>query len=92
MIGGVTALPIRANECTIPCANPQLPAASNWPSRAWPWGSRRLRRIPAPAAARNSEANPVTAPVRIVDIPTIAQQIASVSRGPSLSPIQPPIN
>ena len=25
MIGGVTALPIRANECTIPCANPQLP-------------------------------------------------------------------
>src|SRR5579871_3487493 len=24
-IGGVTALPIRPNECTMPCANPQLP-------------------------------------------------------------------
>ena len=41
---------------------------------------------------QNERAIPVTAPVSAVDIPTSAQQIASVSRGPSRSPIQPPIN
>src|SRR5579863_7232864 len=92
MIGGVTALPIRAKECTIPCANPQLPCGVQLAIARVAVG--KPAPSPNPSASRNriSDAIPVTAPVSAVDIPTSAQQIASVSLGPSQSPIQPPIN
>src|SRR5690349_6825544 len=92
MIGGVTALPIRAKECTNPWANPQLPCGVQLAIARVAVG--KPAPSPNPSASRSimSVAIPVTAPVSAVDIPTIAQQIASVSRGPSRSPIQPPTN
>src|ERR1019366_10771336 len=92
MMGGVTALPMRANECTSPWANPQLLFGVQLAMARVAVGKPAPSPNPSASRNRNSDAIPVTALVKIVDIPTIAQHKASVRRGPSRSPIQPPIS
>ena len=86
------AFPIRANECVIPCANPQLPAGVQLDIARVAVGNAAPSPKPNARRSANSETNPPAAPVSMVDAPTMAQQTDSVSRGPNLSPIQPPIS
>ena len=92
MIGGAAALPIRPKECTRPCANPQLLCGVQLAMARVAVG--KPAPSPNPSARRNpiSEAMPVAPPISMVEVPMMAQQMDSVRRGPSRSPIQPPIN
>src|SRR4249920_1895300 len=89
---GVTALPILANEWTIPCAKPQLPRGVQLAMARLAAG--KPAPSPKPNARRTAkrDATPLTAPVSAGDSATTPQHIASVSLAPRLSPTQPPIS
>src|SRR3984957_12077024 len=80
---GVSAFPIRLNECVMPCANPQLPAGVQLAIARVAVGNAAPSPKPKARRIANREANPPTAPVRIVDTPTMAQHTLRVSRGPN---------
>ena len=89
---GVTALPIRENEWTIPCAKPQFPRAVQLAMARVAVGKPAPSPNPKARRTANSDATPLTAPVSTVDSATIPQQSDSVRRAPRRSPTQPPIS
>ena len=79
-------------ECVIPCAKPQLPTGVQLDIARVAVGNAAPSPNPKARRSANSDTNPAAAPVSMVDRATIPQQTDSVSRGPNLSPIQPPIS
>src|SRR5215471_13209639 len=88
--GGVKALPIRANEWTIPCAKPHFSFGVQLAIARVAVGKVAPSPNPNASLQKNKEVRPPTAPVKTVEPTTMAQQTASVRLGPNLSPIQPP--
>src|SRR5579863_2402112 len=80
--GGVTAIPIRENECVIPCAKPQLPTGVQLDIARVAVGNAAPSPNPKATLSANNDTNPAAAPVSMVETATIPQQADSVSRGP----------
>ena len=89
---GVSAFPIRLNECVMPCAKPQRPTGVQIAMARVAVGNAAPSPNPNARRTPNSDANPPTAPVSAVAAVTMAQHAASVILGPKRSPIQPPIS
>src|ERR1700737_641515 len=81
--GGVNALPMRANECVIPCAEPHCPSGVQLAIARVAVG--KAAPSPKPNARRITmrDARPLAAPVSIVAMATTAQLTARVSRAPN---------
>jgi hypothetical protein len=84
--GGVTALPIRADEWVMPCAKPQLRSGIHTDMARVAVGNVAPSPTPNASRAANRLASPPTTPVAAVATQTIRLLTQSVRRGPNLSP------
>src|SRR5277367_380865 len=76
--GGVTALPIRADEWVMPCAKPQLRSGTHTAIARVAVGKVAPSPIPSASRAANRLASPPTAPVAAVAAQTIRPETNSV--------------
>src|SRR6059036_382235 len=89
-IGGVTALPNRANAWVMPCAKPRRPGGVHACIARGATGKVAPSPTPSRSRARNRVVRLPTSPVRIVAVAQIRPQRNKVDLGPNRSPIQPP--
>src|SRR5437763_3386714 len=85
--GGVNALPIRAEACTMPCAKPQLPDGVQLAMARVAVGKAAPSPNPTARRIATSDARPPAAPVKAVDPATMMQQAVKTSQAPNLSAI-----
>src|SRR6266404_6944245 len=83
--GGVTAFPIRANECVMPWAKPQLRSGTHAAIARVAVGKVAPSPIPRKSRAANRLASPPTAPVAAVAAHTIRPLTKSVRRAPNFA-------
>src|SRR5262249_33252346 len=89
--GGVTALPIRAAACVIPCANPRFVTGTQLDMALVAVGKVAPSPSPSKILAKTREISPSAKPERMVAPAQMKEQIVSVRLGPKRSPTHPPM-
>ena len=87
---GVTALPIRANEWVIPCANPRFPAGVQSDIARVAVGNAETP-IPSKTRATSIPANVLVSPMYTVAADQIVAKNVSAFRAPNRSLTHPPM-
>lgn len=87
----MTALPSRAAEWVMPCAQPLLPPGNQELMARVAVGKVAPSPRPSSTRASSNDHSPPTKPVRIVAPAQTRPQTVNVRRAPKRSPNQPPI-